>query len=158
MLNRMTAALAYQGQALALRAERQSVLASNIANADTPNYKARDFDFARALAQATGRPGVPGDAAAPTDPARAALPMAPVAGSSSTVTSAGHLPIGQVASVLSTRPEVAYRMPDQAAMDGNTVELDRERANFADNAVRFEATLRFINGNVRTMLSAIKGE
>jgi flagellar basal-body rod protein FlgB len=49
-------------------------------------------------------------------------------------------------------------MPEQAAMDGNTVELDRERANFADNAVRYEATLRFINGNVRTMLSAIRGD
>lgn len=156
MLNRMTASLEFQGKALALRAERQSVLASNIANADTPNYKAQDFDFARALAMATGRPVASGGAASPVDPARASLTMAPVTGSSSYA--AGHLPVGQVASVLSTRPEVAYRVPEQAAMDGNTVELDRERANFADNAVRFEATLRFINGNVRTMLSAIKGE
>lgn len=155
MLNRMTASLEFQGKALALRAERQSVLASNIANADTPNYKARDFDFARALAKATGQPAAPGGAASATDSSRASLPLA---GSASTVTSAGHLPLGQVASVLSTRPEVDYRQPDQAAMDGNTVELDRERANFADNAVRFEATLRFINGNVRTMLSAIRGE
>ncbi len=51
-----------------------------------------------------------------------------------------------------------WRQPDQPSLDGNTVDLDRERANFADNALRYEATLRFINGQVKTMLSAITGQ
>jgi flagellar basal-body rod protein FlgB len=157
MLNRMTATLDVQGQALALRAERQSVLASNIANADTPGYKARDFDFAQALARVTGRP-VPFPALATSVQAPAAtLPMTlPAAAQSAAMP--GHLPIGPIVRISSTQSDLAYRSPEQAAMDGNTVELDRERANFVDNAVRFEATLRFINGNVRTMLSAIRGE
>jgi flagellar basal-body rod protein FlgB len=51
-----------------------------------------------------------------------------------------------------------YRVAEQPSLDANTVDLDRERASFADNAVRYEAGLRFINGSVRTLLSAIRGE
>ena len=54
--------------------------------------------------------------------------------------------------------ELLYATPSQTNLDRNTVDMDRERAAFADNTVRYEATLRFINGHVRTMLSAIKGE
>jgi flagellar basal-body rod protein FlgB len=54
--------------------------------------------------------------------------------------------------------KLLWRQPDQPSLDGNTVDLDRERANFADNAMRYEATLRFINNDVRTMLSAITGQ
>ncbi len=122
-----------QGKALGLLARRQQVLAANIANADTPGFKSRDMDFAAALAQA--REGAP-----------AAGAMA--------VTSTRHLSVGLAA----PGNELQYRTPDQPSMDGNTVDLDRERANFADNALRYEATLRFINGNVRTMLSAITGQ
>ena len=57
-----------------------------------------------------------------------------------------------------SNPKLLYRQPDQPSIDGNTVDLDRERANFADNSVRYEATLRFINGSVRTILSAIRGD
>jgi flagellar basal-body rod protein FlgB len=150
MLNRMMSTLDFQGQALSLRAERQAILGSNIANADTPGYKARDIDFAKALAQATGATSSMGG-----NGQKLAL-AAPSSGGS-----VGHLPVGGGAVAGATERstlELAYRTPDQASMDGNTVELDQERANFADNAVRFEATLRFINGDVRTMLSAIKGE
>lgn len=133
-MDMFTQRLDAQGKTLGLLARRQQVLAANIANADTPGYQARDVDFAAALAQAQGGQAAPGKMVA---------------------TSGGHLAGG-----LSTvgGAELMYRQPDQPALDGNTVDLDRERANFADNALRYEATLRFINGNVRTMLSAITGQ
>ena len=86
--------------------------------------------------------------------------MAPLqASSSSQPAHAGHLPLRANGTVTGTQgSQLLYRRPDQAAIDGNTVELDRERAVFADNGIHYEATLRFINGHVRTMTSAIKGE
>jgi flagellar basal-body rod protein FlgB len=139
MLDRFLHSIQFQGQALTLRADRQKVLAANIANADTPGYKARDFDFAKVLADAGGAPG----AATVSDAAR---------------THGIHRSAIAARGTSASDPALLYRSPEQASADGNTVELDRERANFADNAVRYEATLRFINGGVRTMLSAIRGE
>ena len=63
-----------------------------------------------------------------------------------------------MAEIVASDGGLKWRSPDQASLDGNTVDLDRERANFADNALRYEATLRFINGQVKTMLSAITGQ
>ena len=134
MLNQLTQALDFHGQALGLRSERQRLIASNIANADTPGYVARDFNFAQALREATS-----------------ATPGARALAS----TNAGH--IGG-ASGARTEAQLLYATPSQTNLDRNTVDMDRERANFADNAVKYEATLRFINGNVRTMLDAIKGQ
>jgi flagellar basal-body rod protein FlgB len=131
MLERIGSRLDVYGRALVLRALRQQVLASNIANADTPGYVARDMDFARALRVAQGGAG--------------AVPVAQ--------THARHLGVG-----VERRPEVAYTVQTQPSQDGNSVDLDRERANFADNSVRYEATLRFINGHVKTMLGAITGQ
>lgn len=139
MLNRLTSQLDFHGQALMLRSERQRVLAGNIANADTPEFKARDFDFTRALAAASGDTG----SVVPTRVAK---------------TSAGHMQGPSDGSTVVSTVQLAWRTPEQPSLDGNTVDLDRERANFADNATRYEATLRFINGNVRTMLSAITGQ
>lgn len=139
MLDRFLHSIQFQGQALTLRADRQKVLAANIANADTPGYKARDFDFAKVLADAGGAPG----SASGADAAR---------------THGAHRGAIAARGGSASDPALLYRSPEQASADGNTVELDRERANFADNAVRYEATLRFINGGVRTMLSAIRGE
>ena len=140
MNNQMTAGFDFYAQSLQLRAERQRVLASNIANADTPGFAARDFKFSEALSQATGKTMA------------GALATAPALNKSSTV----HLGLG--GSTSPGKPELLYRSVDQASIDGNTVSMDVERANFADNAVRYEATLRFINGNIRTMLSAITGQ
>ena len=134
MLNHLTRALDLHGQALNLRAERQRLIAGNIANADTPGFVARDFDFARALREAT--------AATPSSGAMAA-------------TQPGHFAGGMDAR---SEPQLQYASPSQTNLDRNTVDMDRERANFVDNAVKYEATLRFINGNVRTMLDAIKGQ
>lgn len=129
----LTASLDAHAQALTLLAQRQKVLAGNIANADTPGFQARDFDFAQALAQARGG-NAPGGMQA---------------------TNAAHL---GAAGSTAVGPALQWRTPEQPALDGNTVDLDRERARFADNALRYEATLRFINNDVRTVLSAITGQ
>ena len=140
MLNRLTDTLSFQGDALALRAERQRLLASNIANADTPGYQARDIDFAKALREASA------------DRTNAAT--AHGASGRAGATQPSHLPLAVGARA---EPNLLYAAPSQTSLDNNSVDLDRERAAFADNTVKYEATLRFINGNVRTMLDAIKG-
>jgi flagellar basal-body rod protein FlgB len=133
MLEQMTARLDAYGQSLVLRSHRQQVIASNIANADTPGYVARDFDFAAALqdaAQGSGR----------QDLAR---------------TAEGHM---RLSGARPGDPAMGYAVQTQPSQDGNSVDLDRERANFVDNSIRYESTLRFINSNVKTMLSAITGQ
>jgi flagellar basal-body rod protein FlgB len=137
MLNRLSNTLDFQAQALSLRSERQRLIASNIANADTPGYVARDLDFAQALRQATGT----------QQPARALQ-----------VSQQGHL--GGATGFGGARSDgsLTYATSAQTNLDRNTVDMDRERASFADNSVKYEATLRFINGNVRTVLSAITGQ
>lgn len=133
MLEQMTAGLGFQANALVLRSQRQQVIASNIANADTPGYVARDFDFAQALQNASG------------GASRSGL----------SVTNAQHLRLGSAGP---GQPDLAYAVQTQPSQDGNSVDLDRERANFVDNSIRYESTLRFINGHVKTMLSAITGQ
>lgn len=139
MLDRLTANLDFSARALELRAERQKVLANNIANADTPGYQARDFDFRAALGTAVGG--------------------TPQASTGVAATDSRHLaPLTDAQTGFTEATTLKYRKPDQPSLDGNTVDLDRERANFADNALRYEASLRFINGNVRQILSAIRGD
>ena len=133
MIHRLTDTLDFQAQALTLRAERQRLIASNIANADTPGYQARDMDVAQALKEATA----------------AAQPLRGLA-----VSRPGHL-AGTPGAGAEAR--LLYAAPSQTNLDRNTVDMDRERASFADNSVKYEATLRFINGSVRTMLDAIRG-
>lgn len=134
-MNRLTSTLDFHAQALTLRAERQRLIAGNIANADTPGYIARDLDFAKALREATGQAsgqGAPGAMA---------------------VTNPGHM---SVAAGARSEGELLYATGPQDSLDRNTVDLDRERAAFAENAVKYEATLRFINGHMRTMTEAMK--
>jgi len=137
MLNRLSDTLDFQAQALSLRSERQRLIASNIANADTPGYVARDLDFAQALRQATGT----------LQPARMLQVSQP-----------GHLGGVGGAGGAGGVGNLTYATAAQTNLDRNTVDMDRERASFADNSVKYEATLRFINGNVRTVLSAITGQ
>ena len=136
MIGQLDNLLQLQSEALKLRAQRQEVIASNLANGDTPNYKAMDFKFSDALRQAVGMPSAQGGAPALVQ------------------TSAGHM--NAQGSTLST-VQLLYRTPTQARVDGNTVDTNVEQANFADNAVRYEASLRFLNGQIKTMLSAIQG-
>jgi len=135
MLNRLDDMLNFNTQALRIREQRQQVLASNIANADTPNYKARDLDFKTALQSALqGTSATDGTALATTAPGH-------LAGNPGVAAEAGLL----------------YRTPAQGSVDGNTVNMDAERAAFADNAVHYEFNLTRITQQIKTMMAAIQG-
>jgi flagellar basal-body rod protein FlgB len=118
-------------QALLLHGQRLSVLAANLANADTPNYKARDIDFAEVL-------GKTGDAPLPVTVTNAAH----------IVMNDGELPAG----------DLKYRNPYQASLDGNTVEMPVEQAAFSENNVRYQASLTFINSQISLLQFAIAGQ
>jgi len=133
MLNGLDRFLAPRLNALDVRVQRSEVLASNIANADTPNYKARDFDFVAALRGAQAGKGDLGLLR----------------------TSARHLAQAQ-ASALPVN--LQYRVPVQASIDGNTVEMDTELAQFSDNALRMQADITFLNGRLRSLQTAISGQ
>ncbi len=147
MIPRLTAALEFQGQALILRAERQRVIAGNIANADTPGFKARDFDFASTLRNATAN-------------SLADQSSGIGSGSGSGSGLGAGLGMGIARDIMTpggrAQPALNYAQPHQTQLDNNTVDMDRERGAFVDNAVKFEATLRFINGSVRTLQDAMK--
>ncbi|MDS4016192.1 MAG: flagellar basal body rod protein FlgB [Candidatus Accumulibacter sp.] len=134
MLSKLDRALFFQEQALTLRAARQQVLAGNIANADTPHYKARDFVFATALQRALSNRGSEAVRLATTSPRH-------LAGS------------GDVAPTA-----MLYRQPGQASADGNTVEMDVERSQLAENSIFYEAGLTFLSGQLRTLSSALQGQ
>lgn len=134
MLSKLDNAFSFQEQVLSLRANRQQILAGNIANADTPHYKARDFDFSAALKDAVaGRSG-------------GSLPLAS--------TSGRHLQ----GSADSAPARLMYRKETQSSVDGNTVDMDVERAQFAENAIQYEAGITFISGQIKTLMSAIQGQ
>lgn len=136
MIDKLSQALHFQQEALNLRHQRQQVLASNIANADTPNYKARDFDFSSELTRVLkeGRGG--------SELALATTSGRHIAGSSA----------------ISGPASLKYRVPDQPSLDGNTVDMDRERAQFLDNSVRYQATLTMLNSRIQGLKSAMQPE
>ncbi len=140
MLDKLVGSIDFQARALMLRSERQRTIASNIANVDTPGYVARDYKFGDALRSATGTKD------------GATVTMA------QTATDARHLQFSSIGELGSGAQQLGYSVQSQPNLDNNTVDLDRERANFADNTVRYEAALRFINGQSKTMLSAIQGQ
>ena len=152
MFANMTSGLDFQSKALVLRAERQRVIASNIANADTPGYVARDLNFKEAMNKATG---------SGSDLSNGLRLNSSSQGSGiNGMTNARHIPVsGETIGTLGGgASSLAYAAQTQPSVDGNSVDLDRERANFVDNSVRYEATLRFINGQSKTILSAIQGQ
>src|SRR5579871_2097951 len=124
--------LGVQPDALQVQSRRMEVLANNLANVDTPNYKARDLDFRAALAQA-GSPG-------------ASLKL--------TVSNAQHA-AGNSGSAAGT--ELKYRIPLAPSLDGNTVDAQQEQAAFAENTVRYQATLTFLSARFKSLLTAITG-
>ena len=137
MINQIDNELGFHQRALSLRAYRQQVLASNIANADTPNYKARDLDFKASLQGALAGKG---GAAGQLELAR---------------TAARHLAAGAGAPA---GAQLLYRKETQSSVDGNTVDMDVERAAFAENGVQYEAGLAFINQFLRNVQSALQGQ
>ncbi|MBS0308703.1 MAG: flagellar basal body rod protein FlgB [Proteobacteria bacterium] len=136
MIGKLDDYLRFNEVALGLREQRQQLLASNIANADTPNYKARDFDFNSALqgALSGSAAGAPG-ALLKTD--------------------AKHFDVGQ--SGLAGGVQVQFRNTQQGNIDGNTVDMDVERNQFTDNALRYEAGLTLISAQIKNMLAVIQG-
>lgn len=137
MIGKLDEALHFHQSALRLRSERQQVLASNIANADTPNYKARDIDFTSALKQALSQGPAQAGGLARTSPAH-------IAASAGSTTASG-VPL-------------LYRNSAQGSVDGNTVDMDAERNQFADNALRYEASVTFAGGELKKLLAAIQGQ
>ncbi|HHH36412.1 MAG TPA: flagellar basal body rod protein FlgB [Gammaproteobacteria bacterium] len=127
-------AFGIHAKALQLRARRAQVLAANLANADTPNYKARDMDFSAALKEAAGMTG-------------------------KTVTTLRTTHKGHMTGTDQGGGVALYdRKATQPSADGNTVDTQREQAAFAENAVHYQASLSFLSGTIKTLLSAIKGE
>ena len=120
-------------QALRVRATRAQLLAQNIANADTPHYKARDIDFSAALANAGQQ----------LNPA--------------------HLRVTDAAHIAAPEQErfgadILFRTPRAASLDGNTVDSEYEKSEFLRNAVEYQASLKFLDGKIRSLMTAIKGE
>jgi flagellar basal-body rod protein FlgB len=126
-----TSLFGIHGRALALRQDRMQMLATNLANADTPNFKARDLDFAKALDAASG--------------GQATL----------TVTSQRHLSAEGAAD---RAGRLVWRVPTQPSLDGNTVETHIEQAAFAKAALEYRASLSFVEGRARGLLTAITGQ
>ena len=118
-------------QALLLHGQRVGILATNLANADTPNYKARDIDFSAVLSKSDAAP----------------MPLR--------VTDGAHIMMND-----NTAPsaDLKYRNPYQASLDGNTVEMPVEQAAFAENNVRYQASLGFINLKIAELTLAINGQ
>jgi len=139
VLNKLDEALSFHQTALRVRGQRQELIAANIANADTPNYKARDIDFKSAMQSAVA--GI----------SQASL--------NANKTSAQHLD-GAPSSAGSSNGVggVLFRPVIQDSVDGNTVDMDVERNQFADNGIRYEASLTLINAQLKQMLAAIQGQ
>lgn len=144
MLDKLTDSMQFSGEVLKLRARRQEVLTSNISNVDTPNYKAVDFKFADALRAATGNPN-------------SLQPSSPQLGNGAgalAVTHKGHIAAAGSGG-MSTQELLQFRRGNNASIDGNTVDIDKERAAFAENTVKYEAALRSINGRISTLKQAM---
>ncbi|RJF98676.1 flagellar basal body rod protein FlgB [Noviherbaspirillum saxi] len=157
MIGKLDEALRFHQTALSLRAERQQALASNIANADTPNYKARDMDFNSALSRALSKGG-PAAKPAASSPSLVNGAGFQAVANALTRTSAAHLG-GTPSGVTASGAQLLYRQTAvQGNIDGNTVDMDVERNQFADNALRYEAGVTFVNGQIKGLLTAIQGQ
>ncbi|MCW2474391.1 MULTISPECIES: flagellar basal body rod protein FlgB [unclassified Symbiopectobacterium] len=135
MLDKLDASLRFQQEALNLRAQRQEILAANIANADTPGYQARDIDFASQLNKVMDQGRVSGT------------------GVALKTTSTRHIP---AQNFQPPELDMLYRVPDQPALDGNTVDMDRERTNFADNSLKYQTSLTVLGGQIKGMMSVLQ--
>ncbi len=133
MIDRLDAEFNFLQNSLNLRQQRMELLSTNIANADTPNYKARDFDFRQALEKAVG--------------ANEAQPDTVL-----TLTSARHIP-ARAGESLPLTPQ--YRVPFQPSMDGNTVDMDAERMAFAENTMKQQASIQFVSARIKSLMTAL---
>ena len=134
MMDKLDKALYFQQEALNLLTRRQDILASNIANADTPGYLARDIDFSQQLKKSV------------TQQRRQAQSL------TLSLTEKKHIP---AAAPVINRHELLYRIPDQPSADGNTVDMDRERVQFADNNIKYQTSLTLLGSQIKGMMSVI---
>jgi flagellar basal-body rod protein FlgB len=162
MLDKLDAEFAFGREALDVRATRQALLSSNIANADTPGYLARDVDFASSLAGAlkkAGATGPTGNGATNAAPLAMAQPAGVSSGMQLAATEDGHMSgraqLTATGGSVDDYSKLMYRVPTQPALDGNTVDLDTERVQFADNSLHFESGMTVLSTQIKTMLSAI---
>jgi flagellar basal-body rod protein FlgB len=135
MLDRIDRTFEPHLRALRLRAQRSELLAANIANADTPHFQAKDFDFQSAYRNAVSARESSGIALTRTHPAH--------------LGSAG---------VPDTGAKVLFRHPVQPSIDGNTVELDAEVGRYSENALRYQAALTFTSNRIRGLMTALQGQ
>lgn len=142
MSSRLDQAFGLPMQGLKLFEARSQVIANNLANADTPDYSARDIDFREILRQQSGL----------AQDGHANLQLSTRGGSGPTAPPVGSLPLSGSAYPLK------YRIAGQNAADHNSVEEATEKAAFAENTVRYQAALRFLDGRIKSIQSAIKGE
>src|SRR5690606_27576771 len=134
MTDRIGEDLRFFQTAINLRQQRQEVLASNIANADTPNYKARDFDFQSTLQEVM-------------------VNRMRVADTELSLTSARHIPAKAVSP---DSAQLQYRIPLQPSIDGNTVDMDVERVQFADNTLRYQSDLTILSQRIKSLMAAMQ--
>tara|TARA_R110001592_G_scaffold83774_1_gene248088 strand:- start:5965 stop:6453 length:489 start_codon:yes stop_codon:yes gene_type:complete len=128
-------ALGIHENALELRTKRAEVLANNIANADTPGFKARDIDFQALLKEQTQGKG-----------SEQSLKM--------TTTNGKHLPVNS----MGDSANLLYRTPSQPSLDGNTVDTQVEKAEFMKNTLQYQSSFQFLNSRFKGMTNAIRGE
>lgn len=128
-------ALGIHEKALGFRAQRAEVLASNIANADTPNYQARDLDFAAVLAEQSAK-----GARQPVGLQR---------------TDGQHI---AAEGIQLADPALRFRTPFHPSIDQNTVDIQQEQSNYAENAVQFQASFTLLNSKFKGLVSALRGE
>jgi flagellar basal-body rod protein FlgB len=128
-------ALGIHEEALAFRAQRAEVLANNIANADTPHYKARDLDFAAVLAEQSEKQNGKHFGLNRTDSQHIAADGIQLAD-----------------------PALRYRTPFHPSIDQNSVDMQQEQANYAENAVQFQASFTLLNSKFKGLVSALRGE
>jgi flagellar basal-body rod protein FlgB len=134
MINKLDKELNFHHQALSLRAARQELLSGNVANADTPNFKAKDIDFASVLHEKLSLT---------TNLNKVSL----------NTTSPAHI---NSAAQGAFGDNILYRVPLQPSADGNTVDMDMERTRFADNAIKYDASITFLNTEFRNISLAMQ--
>lgn len=129
-------ALGIHESALRVRGQRAGVLAGNLANIDTPNYKARDLDFKQILNQKVGESRTSQQGAMQ-------------------VTNERHIVAN---GSFGDDGELLYRTPQQPSIDGNTVEDQIEHAEYMKNALAFQASFQFLNSKFQSLKTAIRGD
>jgi flagellar basal-body rod protein FlgB len=133
----LDAHIGLHADALRLRGKRAELISRNLANADTPGFQARDFDFRRTLETVRGEAG---------------------GGVALSTTRSGHLSAGGQGAGSAVTPDLQYRIPVAPSADGNTVDVQLEQAAFAENAVKYQATLNFVNSKLRGLMTALTGQ